>query len=150
MELTRQRTRKPPHPQAGRACNWAISWLDRPIEITDEAGQVAIEGIRTAIAVGCDDDSLDHLGEAASIHLLTKAGTGRLISDDHGARAIARDRRYSVRAASTVGVLGELLARGISAPETVDDYLDTLRAHNRMHVKLTSADLLAGDLGPWS
>ncbi|WP_214110117.1 hypothetical protein [Acrocarpospora catenulata] len=148
-ELTRQRTRKPPHPQAGRACNWATSWLGHPIEITDEADHVAIEGIRAAIAVGCDDDSLDHLGEAASIHLLTKAGTGRLISDDHGARAIARDRRYSVRAASTVGVLSELLARGIASPEIVDDYLDTLRAHNRMRVKLTSADLLVGDLGPW-
>jgi len=147
-ELTRQRTRKPPHPQAGRARNWAVTWLNQPIEICDEIDQVAVEGIQAAVAVGSADDNLDHLGEATSIHLLTTAGTGRLISDDHGARAVARGR-YNVRASSTVGVLAELLARGAVTRETVDVYLETLRTHERMHLTLTSTDLLAGDLGSW-
>lgn len=73
---------------------------------------------------------------------------GRLISDDHGARAVSR-HRYQVRASSTVGVLSELLARGEVVPETVDLYLDTLRANKRMHVALGSRDLLRRDLGPW-
>jgi hypothetical protein len=148
IELTRQRTRKPPHPQAGRACNWAKGWLGDPFAILDESGQIAVAEIQETIAVGSDDDSLDHLGEAASIHLLTVAGGGRLISDDHGARDVAR--RRSVKAASTVGVLAELLARGVVLPATVDTYLTVLRTHRRMRVQLTSINLLAGDLQSWA
>lgn len=107
-ELTRQRTRKPPHPQAGRARNWAITWLGDPFLVIEEGDQIAVATIQASIAIGSNDDSLDHRGEAASIHLLAMAGSGRLISDDHGARAVAR--AYGVRAASTVGVLAELLA----------------------------------------
>jgi predicted nucleic acid-binding protein len=147
-ELTRQRSRKPPHPQAGRASNWAASWLPSPIEIVDPGDQIAIATVQRQIALGGDDDNLDHLGEASSIHLLALAGAGRLISDDHGARAIARNQ-YRVRASSTVGVLTELLARGQVTPETADLYLDTLRTHRRMGVTLTSRDLLSRNLGPW-
>jgi hypothetical protein len=35
-ELVRQRSRRPPHPQAGRAGNWAATWLGMPIEVADE------------------------------------------------------------------------------------------------------------------
>jgi hypothetical protein len=147
-ELTRQRTRKPPHPQAGRACNWAKGWLGRPLTVLDEPGQIAVAEIQEAIAVGSDDDSLDHLGEAASIHLLVAAGSGRLISDDHGARDIARKR--GVKASSTVGVLAELLARGVVSTTTVDTYLTVLRTHRRMRVRLTPIDLFAGDLRSWA
>jgi predicted nucleic acid-binding protein len=147
-ELTRQRSRKPPHPQAGRASNWAASWLPTPIEIIDPADQIAIATIQHQIALGSEDDNLDHLGEATSIHLLAVAAAGRLISDDHGARAVARNQ-YHVRASSTVGVLTELLARGQIQPEAADLYLDTLRTHRRMRVALTSRDLLARNLGPW-
>lgn len=147
-ELTRQRSRKPPHPQAGRASNWAISWLPSPIEIVDPVDQSAIALIQTQVAVGSEDDNLDHLGEASSIHLLATAGVGRLISDDHGARAVAR-HQHKVHASSTVGVLSELLARGDVLPETVDMYLDTLRANKRMHVALSSRELLRRELGPW-
>lgn len=147
-ELTRQRAKRPPHPQAGRACSWAISWLGLPIEITDRDDQVAVANIQNQIALGSGDDSLDHLGEAASIHLLTVAG-GRLISDDRGARDTAR-ANYSVRAASTVGVLATLLARSEVELDLVDLYLNTLREKSRMRATLTAADLLAGDLGPWS
>jgi len=52
--------------------------------------------IQTQIAVGGEDDNLDHLGEASSIHLLAVAGVGRLISDDHGARAVSRHQRQLV------------------------------------------------------
>lgn len=76
------------------------------------------------------------------------AGGGRLISDDHGARAVAR--QHAVKASSTVGVLAELLARNIVASATVDAYLDTLRARRRMRAQITSIDLLAGELGSWS
>jgi predicted nucleic acid-binding protein len=76
------------------------------------------------------------------------ATAGRLISDDHGARAVARNQ-YQVRASSTVGVLTELLAHGLVTPETADLYLDTLRTHRRMGVTLTSGDLLSRNLGPW-
>jgi predicted nucleic acid-binding protein len=147
-ELMRQRSRKPPHPQAGRASNWATSWLPSPIEIVNPVDQSAIAMIQTQIAVGSEDDNLDHLGEASSIHLLAMAGVGRLISDDHGARAVAR-HQYQVRASSTVGILSELLARGEVMPETVDLYLDTLRVNKRMHVALGSRNLLRRDLGPW-
>ncbi|HEX6452978.1 MAG TPA: hypothetical protein VF060_26405 [Trebonia sp.] len=33
--------------------------------------------------------------------------------------------------------------------ELADRYLETLQAQGRMHMQLKSADLLAGDLGPW-
>lgn len=149
-ELTHQRTKRPPHPQAGRACNWAVTWLGEPIDITDPSDQVAVEAIQYEISLGSDNDTLDHLGEAASIHLLSAAGTGRLISDDHGARGTARNARHNVRASSTVGVLAALLARNDIDPATVDTYLDTLRAQGRMRVGLTATDLLAGELGPWA
>lgn len=147
-ELIRQRTRKPPHPQAGRANNWAVGWLLPPIEIVDPEDQAAIALIQEQVALGSQDDSLDHLGEASSIYLLVKAGAGRLISDDHGARAVARSQ-HRVRASSTVGVVAELLARGEMTPEAVDLYLDTLRTQRRMGVALSSQDLLRRALGPW-
>jgi hypothetical protein len=78
---------------------------------------------------------------------LPVAAAGRLISDDHGARAVARNQ-YQVRASSTVGVLTELLVRGQVTPEAADLYLVTLRTHGRMGVSLTSRDLLARNLGP--
>jgi hypothetical protein len=73
-ELLRQRSRRPPHPQAGRAGNWAASWLGMPVEMVDESLRVATESIQRAIAAGCTDSALDHLGEAASIALLQSAG----------------------------------------------------------------------------
>lgn len=106
-ELVRQRRRRPPHPQAGRAGNWAATWLGTPIEMADEALLVATESIQRSIAVGTTDSALDHLGEAASIALLQAAGAGRLITDDHAARAECR--RRGVRAVSTVGVIAHLL-----------------------------------------
>ena len=45
-ELTRQRTRKPPHPQAGRARNWAITWLGDPFFIVDEETRSRSPGSR--------------------------------------------------------------------------------------------------------
>jgi hypothetical protein len=107
-ELIRQRSRRPPHPQAGRACNWAATWLGMPIEIVDEHLLVATESIQRDIAVGSANSALDHLGEAASITLLQLVCTGRLISDDHAARA--ESRRRGVRASSTVGVISRLLS----------------------------------------
>lgn len=148
-ELTRQRIKRPPHPQAGRAGNWAATWLELPIEITDTDDQIAVAAIQSQIALGSSDDALDHLGEAASIRLLAMAGTGRLISDDHGARDTARTS-HGVRTASTVGVLAALLARSEVDLELVDMYLNTLREKGRMRVALPATDLLAGNLGPWS
>lgn len=148
-ELIRQRSRRPPHPQAGRASNWAASWLGMPIEIVDEDLRFATEDIQRAIAAGRADSALDHLGEAASIALLQSAGKGRLISDDHAARAESRKR--GIRASSTIGVVAQLLTvpgSGVDAA-MADTYLQTLRARERMHAQLTSIDLLAGDLGPW-
>src|SRR5271155_289698 len=79
MELVRQRRRTTPNPQAGRASNWAATWLGMPIEMVDEDLLLATEGIQRAIAAGSTDSALDHLGEAASIALLQSAGAGRLI-----------------------------------------------------------------------
>jgi predicted nucleic acid-binding protein len=109
----------------------------------------ATERIQRDIAVGSADSALDHLGEAASIALLQSARTGRLISDDHAAGADAR--RRGVRASSTVGVIARLLSVACSGVDRAlaDTYLQTLRARDRMHAKLTSIDLLAGELGPW-
>lgn len=148
-ELIRQRSRRPPHPQAGRAGNWAASWLGMPIEMVDENLRFATEDIQRAIAAGRTDSALDHLGEAASIALLQSAGKGRLISDDYAARAESRKR--GIRASSTIGVVAQLLTVPGSGVDTAmaDTYLQTLQARERMHAQLTSIDLLAGDLGPW-
>jgi hypothetical protein len=148
-ELVRQRGRRPPHPQAGRATNWAATWLGAPIEMTDVDLIIATESIQRNIAAGSADSALDHLGEAASIALLQSAGAGRLISDDHAARGEARKR--GVRASSTVGVIAQLLTidgSGIDAA-TADNHLRTLQERDRMHVRLKAVDLLTGDLGPW-
>lgn len=91
-ELVRQRSLRPPHPQAGRAGNWAATWLGVPIEVMDENLPVATESIQRAIAAGSTDSAFDHLGEAAGIALLQSRGTGRLVSDDHAARAESRSR----------------------------------------------------------
>jgi predicted nucleic acid-binding protein len=118
-----------------------------PIEIVDENLLVITERIRD-IAAGCTDSALDHLGEAASIAMLQSVGSGRLISDDHGARA---DTKRGVHASSTVGVIAQLLGvmgSGVD-PVMADLYLQTLRVRKRMYAALTSTDLLAGDLGPW-
>ena len=148
-ELVRQRSRRPPHPQAGRASNWAATWLGIPIEMVDENLLIATESVQRNIAAGYTDSALDHLGEAASIALLASVGKGRLISDDHAARAESRKR--GVKASSTVGVVAHLLTIAGSGvdPTMADTYLQTLRARERMHAQLTSIDLLAGDLGPW-
>lgn len=148
-ELVRQRGRRPPHPQAGRASSWAATWLGMPIEMTDDKLLIATESIQRDIAFGCNDSALDHLGEAATIALLQSAGKGRLITDDHAARAESRKR--GVKASSTVGVIAQLLAMPGSAIDSglADTYLQTLQARKRMHAALSSIDLLAGDLGPW-
>jgi hypothetical protein len=78
-ELVRQRRGRPPHPQADRAANWAVTWLGVPVDVTDEELIVAVTAIQQDIAVGSADSALDHLGEAASIALLEAAGSGRLI-----------------------------------------------------------------------
>ena len=148
-ELVRQRSRRPPHPQAGRASNWAAMWLGLPIEMVDENLFAATESVQRSIAAGYTDSALDHLGEAASIALLASVGKGRLISDDHAARDESRKR--GVKASSTVGVVAYLLTIAGSGVDSAmaDTYLQTLRAQERMHSRLTSVDLLAGDLGPW-
>jgi hypothetical protein len=148
-ELIRQRGRRPPHPQAGRASNWAVTWLGTPIEIADDKLVDATACIQRDIAAGSTNSALDHLGEAASIAFLESAGTGRLITDDHGARAESRKR--GVKASSTVGVIAQLLTiRGSGVDSAMaDTYLQTLQTRERMHIPLTSIDLLAGDLGPW-
>jgi hypothetical protein len=148
-ELIRQRGRRPPHPQAGRATNWAATWLGTPIAMTDVDLIIATESIQRDIAAGCTESALDHLGEAASIALLQSARAGRLISDDHAARGEARKR--GVRASSTVGVIAQLLSIDGSGVDLAmsDNYLETLQARGRMRVQLKSVDLLSGDLGPW-
>jgi hypothetical protein len=152
-ELTSQRAKRPPHPQAGRAVSWATTWLGDPIALDDPADHAAVDTVRLAVAAGGGVSELDHLGEAASIVGLQKFaaawGTSRLISDDRGARDEAR--RRGMDAASTVGVVAKLLTLN-PAPLTVanaDTYLDQLRAQGRMHATLTSTELLAADLGAW-
>jgi hypothetical protein len=81
--------------------------------------------------------------------MLQATGTGRLITDDHAARAEAR--RLGVRAVSTIGVVAHLMnvdGSGVDAA-LADAYLQTLQGAGRMHVRLKSVDLLADNLGPW-
>lgn len=153
-ELIDQRAKRPPHPQAGRAANYASTWLGQPIVLDDAADAEAVDAIRTAIAAGSGYSELDHLGEAASIHALLKYaaawGPSRLISDDHGARH--ESRRRGVPATSTVALVAGLLALTPVAPitaDTADAYLDALRRNGRMRAELTSDDLLAGNLQSW-
>jgi hypothetical protein len=152
-ELISQRGRRPPHPQAGRAMNWATTWLGDPIVLDEEADIEAVEDIRVAVAAGGGVSALDHLGEAASIVALEKHrtawGGGRLVSDDRGARDEAR--RRGLAAASTVGIVAKLLTLSPAplAIEQVDMYLNVLRSRDRMHAPLTASHLLAGELDSW-
>jgi hypothetical protein len=152
-ELVDQRAKRPPHPQAGKAVNWASSWLGAAIVLDDDGDAEAVEEIRVAVSAGGGTSELDHLGEAASIRALLKYGptwgSCRLISDDRGARDEAR--RRNVAAASTVGVVAKLIALE-PAPVPVANaelYLGTLRKRRRMHVELSVDDLLANVLGSW-
>jgi hypothetical protein len=149
QELTAQRSRIPANPQAGRASNWAVSWLGEPILVADESRIVNIEAIQRRIKRNGGTSALEHLGEAASIDILLNAGQGRLISDDHAARSEAR--RVGVRASSTIGILAKLLALPNSpvSAQDVDTYLDLLRQYGRLRTPLTSSDLLASNLGAW-
>jgi len=152
-ELVDQRTRRPPHPQAGIAMNLVAPWLGTPIELVDVGDAEKVEEIQLAVAAGHLDHPLDHLGESASIWGLLKFGglwaNPRLISDDRGARDEAR--RRGLPAASTVRIIAALLALdpGPVSVATADLYLDTLRTNGRMHLGLTSADLLANTLDSW-
>lgn len=152
-ELVSQRAGRRPHPQAGKALSWASTWLGAPIVLDDPADFEAIEEVRMAVAAGGGQSELDHLGEAASIAALlknTQWTNGRLISDDLGARDEARLRGVPTR--STVGVVAALLAvdpAPLSAADA-DTYLNTLRARGRMHVQLTSKELLAEALDSWA
>ena len=129
-----------------RAHGWAATQFGTPPNPAspDRRANARTIGWVAKLRIGAlhQDDSLDHLGEASSIYLLAAAGVGRLISDDHGARAVARGR-HRVRASSTVGVVAELLARGEVTPETADLYLDTLRPSgvwaSRSHPKICCA-----------
>lgn len=147
-ELTRQGSKRPPHPQAGRANRWGATWLGSPLEILDPADQAEVAQIQDQIALRSTDGTLDHLGEASSIFLLHEAGSGRLVSDDHDARHVAR-AKYDVKAISTVGVVAQLLSRQIVHVADVDAYLDLLRANGRMRLPLTAAHLQAGNLMSW-
>lgn len=149
-ELTAQRSRTPPNPQAGRASNWAVSWLGDSILVVDESRMVNIEATQRRIKRNSGASELEHLGEAASIDILFNVGQGRLISDDHAARSEAR--RVGVRASSTIGIFAKLLALPSSPISTqdVDTYLNLLRQHKRLHMSLTSSDLLASNLGAWA
>ena len=53
--------------------------------------------------------------------------------------------------ASSVGVIAQLLSIGGCGVDLTmaDQYLETLQADNRMHVRLKSVDLIGGDIGPW-
>lgn len=126
-ELSNQRLRRPPHPQAGRALAWASRWLGDPLVVDDPAEMATAAAIQREIAAGGQLLEAEHLGEAASIVVLLRSGSGRLVSDDLGARQAARARR--VAAASTVQIVGGLLALNPPAltPQVADVYLDTLR-----------------------
>lgn len=67
-ELVRLRARQPPHPQAGRACSWAITWLGNSIEIVDQDLLITTEDVQRAIAVGSADSALDHLEKQQASH----------------------------------------------------------------------------------
>jgi hypothetical protein len=152
-ELAGERMKLPPNPQAGRAMSWASSWLGMPVEVLGEDRLNLVDEIRKALAAGSEQRSqFAHLGEATAIVALLDQRGGRLLSDDLGARGEARRRR--VQAISSVGVLSELIIRGVEpsvlTEAVVDGYLDTLRKNRRMNARLTYADLARGDLGPWA
>jgi hypothetical protein len=48
-------------------------------------------------------------------------------------------------------VIAQLLSIGGCGVDLTmaDQYLETLQADNRMHVRLKSVDLIGGDIGPW-
>ena len=66
------------------------------------------------------------------IALLQSVGKGRLISDDHAARAESRKR--GIRANYTIGVVAQLLTVPGSGVDTTmaDTYLQTIQARERI------------------
>jgi hypothetical protein len=147
-ELVRQRSRRPPHPQAGRAGNWAASWLGMPIEILDENLLVATEASSASSPLVTPTPHLTTWGKQRASRCSSRSGkdgSSAMITRPeprHGSEGSRRVPRSAIAQLLTVA------GSGVD-PTMADTYLQTLRARGRMHAQLTSIDLLAGDLGPW-
>ncbi|GAA1747347.1 hypothetical protein [Nostocoides vanveenii] len=75
-------------------------WLGEPIEICDEADTRQVEGIRKAVFGGTDAQPTQHLGEAQSIHILTRWPDYKdsvWLSDDRESLRVARNQGVAVR-----------------------------------------------------
>lgn len=75
-------------------------WLGDPVEISDEIEQRQVEGIRRAVFGGMAGRATQHLGEAQTIHVISRwAGySGSIwLSDDQESLRVARRQGIAVR-----------------------------------------------------
>lgn len=75
-------------------------WLGAPLEIIDEIELLQVEGLRRAVFGGAASKPLQHLGEAQTIHIVTRwtdfSGSVWL-SDDQDSLRYARSQGIAVR-----------------------------------------------------
>jgi predicted nucleic acid-binding protein len=75
-------------------------WLGEPIEINGEVEVLQVEGIRKAVFGGTSAKPTQHLGEAQTIHILTRWPNFKdstWISDDRESLRVARNQGIAVR-----------------------------------------------------
>lgn len=78
----------------------ANGWLGVPMEITDEIEILQVDGVRKAVFGGTAARPLQHLGEAQTIHVITKRAAFRdsiWVSDDRESLRVARRQGIAVR-----------------------------------------------------
>lgn len=75
-------------------------WLGDPLEISAERDQREVEGIRKAVFGGSSNEPLKHLGEAQTLHVISRHADfigATWISDDQESLRVARFRGIPVR-----------------------------------------------------
>lgn len=78
----------------------AKGWLGTPLEIDDEIELRQVEGLRRAVFGGSASRPLEHLGEAQTIHIVTRWSSfsgSTWLSDDQDSLRYARQQGIAVR-----------------------------------------------------
>lgn len=75
-------------------------WLGEPVEVSEMADVLQVEGIRKAVFGGTDAKPTQHLGEAQTIHILARWADYKdsiWLSDDQESLRVARSQGIAVR-----------------------------------------------------
>lgn len=98
------------------------SWFGAGIDVTSDADIRAVENIRTNRFGGARNDSLKHLGESQTLHVMSSTpefGSSKFLTDDSDAYRIAE--KFGIVRRHTVEIFRELVAfREISAQDAFE------------------------------